>query len=111
MKTISIQRLRNLTTGRLHTKMEDVYTDIEAFTGMGGVMTPQLPSANAALQPYLRERYKNQPVWDGEYKPDMNGDVPLYPIPEKQMAAFWALYQKMSEQFWGQIGSNRKAAK
>ena len=53
---MDIQRLRNLTTGRLHTKMEHIYADIEHLTGAEGVMTHQLPNACRALEPYLREK-------------------------------------------------------
>ena len=111
MNTISIPRLRNLTTGILHTNMDDVYADIEAFTGMKRVMPHQLPSASAALQPHLRKHYKDQPVWDDEFNPNIGGDVPLISIPQDKMADYWKLYEKMSKQFWERIGSNRKAAK
>ena len=31
---MDIQRLRNLTTGRLHTEMGHIYEDLELITGM-----------------------------------------------------------------------------
>ena len=52
---MDIQRLRNLTTGRLHTHITDVYQDIEFFTGEKGIMTHMIPNAHRALEPYLRE--------------------------------------------------------
>lgn len=59
---ITAQRLRNLTTGRLHTEMDDIYADLEMITGESGLMTHMLPGALRCVTPWLHgckldERY------------------------------------------------------
>ncbi|WP_157648693.1 hypothetical protein [Thiobacillus denitrificans] len=64
---MDIQRLRNLTTGRLHTEIGHVYEDLEAITGERGLMTHMLPRAARAIEPWLREHVSDPRFWDGEY--------------------------------------------
>lgn len=73
---MEIQRLRNLTTGRLHTKMEDIYEDLETVIGEA-LMTHMLPRAIRAIEPWLREHVKDQRFWDGEYDPSHQGEFEL----------------------------------
>jgi len=89
---MDIQRLRNLTTGRLHTKMEHIYEDIALITGEGGVMTHQLPNANRALQPYLREKVTDAMFWDGEYDTTHTGEIYVPTMDEEAKKAMWERY-------------------
>lgn len=89
---MDIQRLRNLTTGRLHTEMGHIYEDIALITGEGGVMTHQLPNANRALQPYLREKVTDARFWDGEYDPTHTGEIDVPPMDEEAKKAMWERY-------------------
>jgi hypothetical protein len=66
---IENQRLRNLTTGRLHTGIECVYEDLELIIGESGLMTHMLPNAMRAVEYWLRERVTDQRFWDGELDP------------------------------------------
>ena len=50
---MDIQRIRNLTTGSLHTDMDHVYKDIEYIVGEKGIMTHMIPNACSSLEPYL----------------------------------------------------------
>jgi len=77
---MDIQRLRNLTTGRLHTEMGHVYQDIERITGMEGIMTHMLPRAARAIEPWLREQILDERFWDGEYDATHTGDITLFPM-------------------------------
>jgi hypothetical protein len=76
---MDIQRLRNLTTGRLHTDVGFIYQDIEYLTGEKGVMTHMLPNAMRALEPWLREKLSDRRLWDGEYDPSHIGEIDIEP--------------------------------
>jgi hypothetical protein len=86
---MDIQRLRNLTTGRLHTKMEHIYEDISLITGEDGVMTHQLPNACRAMEPYLREKVPDARFWDGEYDTTHTGEIDMPPMDEAAKKAMW----------------------
>lgn len=64
---MDVQRLRNLTTGRLHTEIGFVYEDIEHLTGVKGIMTHMMPRAMRALM-QLRALAEMRPdgIWDGD---------------------------------------------
>ena len=76
---MNIQRLRNLTTGRLHTEMGHIYEDLGAITGEKGLMTHMLPRAMRAVEPWLRKHVTEQRFWDGEYDTTHTGE---YALPE-----------------------------
>ena len=103
---MDIQRLRNLTTGRLHTKMEDIYADIERLTGAEGVMTHQLPNACRALEPYLREKVTDARFWDGEYDTTHTGEIDVPPMDEAAQKAMWERYGAMPS-LLASIGAQR----
>ena len=71
------QRLRNLTTGRLHTEMDHIYEDLGYITGESGLMTHMLPGACKAVEPWLREHVKDDRFWDGEFDVSHVGDFDL----------------------------------
>ena len=74
---MDIQRLRNLTTGRLHTQMSHIYEDLGAITGQTGLMTHMLPRALEAVEPWLRENVTDQRFWDCEYDVSHTGEHPV----------------------------------
>ena len=80
---MDIQRLRNLTTGRVHTDMGCIYEDLEMLIGQEGLMTHMLPRAMGAVEPWLREHIKDPKFWDGEYDPTHTGNFDL-PTPTKE---------------------------
>lgn len=83
---MDIQRLRNLTTGRLHTEMEHFYQDLELITGMEGLFTHMLPRAWRAIVPWLRENVKDSRFWDDEYDVTHVGEYEL-PTPTTEERA------------------------
>lgn len=103
---MDIQRLRNLTTGRLHTKMEHIYEDIALITGEDGVMTHQLPNACRAMEPYLREKVTDARIWDGEYDPTHTGEIDVPQMDETAQEAMWKRYGEMPS-LLSRIGENR----
>ena len=74
---MDIQRLRNLTTGRLHTKIGHVSEDIETITGLPGLMTHQIPSAMTALKPWLLENVTEPRFWDDNFDITHVGNIEL----------------------------------
>lgn len=77
---IEVQRLRNLTTGRLHTEMSHIYQDLEFITGMKGLMTHMLPNVRRAVEPWLKEQITDSRFWDGEYDTAHAGEEFLRPM-------------------------------
>lgn len=104
---MNIQRLRNLTTGKLHTTMDDIYEDIEFFVGEKGVMTHQLPNASRALEPWLREQIKDQRFWDGEYDITHTGEIEVRAMNPEEKLEFWKRYAALPS-LLSQLGTNRK---
>jgi len=78
------QRLRNLTTGKLHTEMSHIYQDLEYITGMKGIMTHMLPNVMRAVEPWLEIMVTDSEYWDGEYSPTLEGEYDLQPMDMSQ---------------------------
>lgn len=76
---IDIQRLRNLTTGRLHTDLVHVYQDMETISGQQGLMTHMLPRMSRAIMPWLQTHVTDDRFWDGNYDTSRVGE---YELPE-----------------------------
>ena len=77
---MNIQRLRNLTTGRLHTEIGHVYEDLAWITGEQGLMTHMLPRAMRAVEPWLRTFVTGERFWEDKYDPTHVGEIEL-PMP------------------------------
>ena len=80
---ISNQRLRNLTTKKLHTDIQFIYEDLEMIVGEKGIMTHMLPNMNRSVEPWLRSHVSDARFWDGEYDPSHDGETEL-PEPTKE---------------------------
>ena len=87
------KRLRNLTTGKLHTEMGHIYEDLELITGMDGLMTHMLPRAMRAIAPWLKEKVKDSQYWDDEYNPDATGEYRLPKATLEERAQFLYAYK------------------
>lgn len=74
---MDIQRLRNLTTGRLHTDIGFIYEDLGIITGETGLMTHMLPRAMKAVTPWLRKNVTDPRFWDATHDPEHTGDFDL----------------------------------
>ena len=92
---MDIQRLRNLTTARLHTEVSHIYQDIEYLTGEKGVMTHMLPNAARALKPYLRAKIQDVKFWDDMYDTAHVGEIEVPPMNEAERAEFWKRYDAL----------------
>ena len=92
---MNIQILRNLTTGRLHTKMEDIYEAIEFITGESGIMTHQIPNAYEALEPWLKERVKDSKFWEDALDLRHTGEFRIDPMTPEERAEFFKRYKAL----------------
>eukprot|EP01008_Symbiontida_sp_HLA12_P000737 NODE_174_length_1166_cov_2.128476_g171_i0.p2 GENE.NODE_174_length_1166_cov_2.128476_g171_i0~~NODE_174_length_1166_cov_2.128476_g171_i0.p2 ORF type:complete len:111 (-),score=12.21 NODE_174_length_1166_cov_2.128476_g171_i0:451-783(-) len=98
---MDIQRIRNLTTGKLHTDISHVYQDIEFLTSEAGIMTHHLGAAAVALRPFLVERLTDARFWDGKYDTSHQGDVEVHPLTEEELKLFWPAFEQGMANFWG----------
>jgi hypothetical protein len=89
---MNIQRLRNLTTGRLHTQMDHIYKDLEIITGETGIMTHMLPRVMLACEPWLREHVTDPRFWDGKYDTTHTGEIELATPSEADRKAMFERY-------------------
>ena len=96
---MDIQRLRNLTTGRLHTEIGDVYQDIETIVGESGIMTHMLPRAARALEPYLRKFALDDAFWFDVYDPTHIGEIDIPPMNNEEREEFWQRYSVLPSPF------------
>lgn len=94
-----IQRIRNLTTGRLHTKMQDIYEDIEYIVGAEGIMTHMLPNANRAIQPFLLSKINDSRFFDGKYDVEHTGEFVIDQMNTEEQKEFWDYYGKLPSPF------------
>lgn len=90
---MDIQRLRNLTTGILHTTVDDVYVDIETLTGAAGVLTHQIPAAIRALNPFLRAHVHDPRFFDGKLDASHTGQIDIRPMDGAAQEAFWSIFR------------------
>lgn len=95
------QRLRNLTTGRLHTEMGHVYEDLGTITGERGLMMHMLPRARRAVEPWLREHVTDPRFWDGKHDPTHTGEIELPEPTKEDRVAMFDRYKKMPNPFAG----------
>jgi hypothetical protein len=89
---VDIQRLRNLTTGRLHTPMEHIYEDLESIIGESGLMTHMLPRVMRAVEPWLREHVTDPRFWNDEYDTTHIGTFDLPTPSESDRKAMFERY-------------------
>jgi hypothetical protein len=84
-----IQRLRNLTTGKLHTKIDHVYEDLEKIIGESGIMTHMIPRVMKSVDPWLKENVHDARFWDGKFDTSHTGEIELpTPTDEERKSMF-----------------------
>ena len=92
---MEIQRLRNLTTGRLHTEMDHIYKDLEMLTGKKGLMTHMLPRVIAAVEPWLKEKVLDLRFWDGKHDVKHTGEIDLEMPTKEDQEIFFERFASM----------------
>ena len=71
---MDVQRLRNLTTGLLHTEMHHCYEDLSAISGLNPIYTHQIPNLIGAILPWLREKIQDDEFFDGKHNTFVKGE-------------------------------------
>ena len=85
---LDVQRLRTLTTGRLHTEhLQHCQDDIKAISGVS-IPTHEIPNALDALVPYLQGHVTDQKFWDDAHDPLHVGEVDLPEMDEQEAGLF-----------------------
>lgn len=74
---MDIQRVRNLTTGIIHTEMQHIYEDIRYITGIEHIFTHMLPKFHSAMLPYLKNNIKDPIFWNDKYDTSHIGEIEL----------------------------------
>lgn len=95
------QRLRNLTTGLLHTEMGHIYEDLETITGTKGIMTHMIPRIARAIKPWILEHVQNSRFWDGKYDLTHTGNYALPEPTAYDRAVMLALYKEQPDPLEG----------
>jgi len=98
---ITYQQLRNLTTGRLHTNMGDIYSLIDFITQSPGVMSHMIPRAIRAIDPWLRGKVTDERFWDGEYDPKHDGEIDLPHMTLDEKVDFWRMFNDQPDPLEG----------
>jgi hypothetical protein len=93
------QRIRNLSTGILHTKIQDIYEDIDYLVGSDGVMTHMLPNAAKAIKPYIEKFASDQRFWNSEFDQSHYGETEIPQMNDDEKAAFWQRYEALPSIF------------
>ncbi|MCP3965612.1 MAG: hypothetical protein GY718_04550 [Lentisphaerae bacterium] len=92
---MDIQRLRNLTTGKLHTEIDHIYKDLEMITGEKGLKTHMIPRVMKLVEPWLRSHITDQRFWDGEYDTAHIGNYDLPTPTSEDRKAMFERFKKM----------------
>lgn len=98
---MNIQRLRNLTTGRLHTEMQHVYQDIEFLTGEEGIYTHMIPNALRAMEPWLKAKVADPRFWDDRYDTTHVGEFEISPMTDDERKEFFERYGTLASPLAG----------
>jgi len=106
---VEIQRVRNLTTGILHTDLDFVYEDLSAITGLT-FFTQEIPNACRALHPYLREHIGEDRFWTEKWDRDHVGEIDIPAMTDDHRAAFLERYRALPSPL-SLIGSNADDSK
>ena len=96
-------KLRNITTGILHTKMSDVYDFFEEYTGEEGIMTHLLPSAKLALMPVLRARLTEDWFNKEWVKTGLDEEVEISEMNEEEKKSFWTAFGDAAATVWDKM--------
>jgi hypothetical protein len=92
-------KLRNITTGILHTKIQDVYEFFENYTGIK-VWTHELPAAQEILVPFLKT--KIGPSWFvNKFIPEENDYSLIIPdLTEEERKLFYEKFEEARNNFF-----------
>ena len=96
-------KLRNITSGILHTTIGDVYTFFEEYLGAKGIMTHQLPSAGKSIVPILKSKLSAEWFINEWQKEGLSEKVEIDDLTETEKADFWKQYDAYAGEMWNSI--------
>ena len=99
MKT-TIGKLRNITTGILHTDMDDVYEFFEQYLNEKGIYTHHLPSAGKAILPILKKKLPAEWFSKDYIITGLNEEAEVPDMTEEEKKEFWFSFGKYSSELW-----------
>jgi len=104
MKTTN-GKLRNITSGVLHTGIGDVYVFLEDYLDAKGIMTHQLPSACRALEPILKKKLPENWFTKEWIKDELwqNTEVEVPDLTAEEKNEFWKEYEVFASAMWNSI--------
>ena len=95
--------LRNITSGILHTKIEDVYLFFEEYLGAEGIMTHHLPSARKSIIPILKTKLSDEWFNEEWIKVGLDETIELPSLSEKERKEFWKNFGEYAVALWSNI--------
>lgn len=104
-------KLRNITTGILHTNIGDVYEFLEKYLGAEGIMTHQIPSACRALEPFLKSKLTAEWFTQTWEKENLNDLAEVADLTEDEKKLFWESYGNFAADLWDKIKDKTIAVK
>lgn len=96
-------KLRNITTGILHTDITDVYVFLDEYLDMGGAMTHQIPSAFRALEPILKKKLPEEWFTNEWIKTGLDEVVEITDLSPEELKTFWEQYKIYASAMWDKI--------
>jgi len=96
-------KLRNITTGIMHTEIKDVYLFFEEYTGEKGIMTHHLSSAIKAITDILKTKLSDKWFTKEWIKEELDEVIEIPDITEEEKASFWKLFQEYNSEVWNTI--------
>jgi len=91
----SFQRIRNLTSGILHTNPEDVKNDLGAILGIGDSLPHFM--VTKMMQPvkdFLRKNILDQRFWDDKLDLSHVGTINISEPTDAELGKIWTAYNK-----------------
>lgn len=96
-------KLRNVTSGILHTEVGDVYKFYEEYIGEKGIMTHHIPSAFKALQPILKTKLSEEWFNEEWIKEGLNEPVEVADLTAEEKAEYWKQFNVYASEMWNSI--------
>lgn len=96
-------KLRNVTTGILHTSMDDVYKFFEEYLGSDGIMTHHIPSAQDALLPILKTKLTEEWFDHSWLKENLDETIELPELTADEKETFWKAFEVNAAAMWEKI--------
>lgn len=98
-------KLRNITSGILHTSVGDVYSFFEEYLGEKGIMTHHLPVAGKAILPILKRNLDDSWFTDEWVKEALDESVDIPDLTDDERTEFWRGFESGLDELWDKIAN------